>query len=110
MVMRRVDPYYTSNPNDPRIKAFNDSLDLYRQSTVHHKRLRDSNMIPHIMPNAELNKSQKRDISSAKIKPKYFVKGDRTSKTPSGFNSFSFPVYPSPRQEVIYILIAGSTF
>ena len=102
MVMRRVDPYYTSNPNDPRIKAFNDSLDLYRQSTINHKRLQNSNMIPHIMPNAELNKSQKKAISSAKIKPKYFVKGDRTSKTPSGFKSFSFPAYPSPRQEVIY--------
>jgi hypothetical protein len=98
----KIKPYYTSNPNDPRIKAFNDSLDLYSQSTAHHKRLRDSNMIPHIMPNSELNKSQKKAISSAKIKPQYFVKSYRTSKTRSGFKSFSFPAYPSPRQEVIY--------
>lgn len=102
MVNNRVDPYYTSNPYDPRIKAFKDSLDLYNGNAGDYKILRENNMIPHIANNSELNKGQKKYIKSAKIKPKYYVKGDRTSKTPAGYMSHMFPVFAPPRQEVIY--------
>jgi hypothetical protein len=45
---------------------------------------------------------QEKVYKKAKIKPIGFMKGYRTSKTPAGMKSTEFPVYPMPRQEVIY--------
>ena len=101
VVDRKLKPYVTNNPNDPRIKAFGDSLHLYNQTLANNKNLHSKGMISQLTP-VPTNEFQKKIYKKSKIKPIGFIKGYRTSKTPVGMNSTEFPLYPMPRQEVIY--------
>ena len=98
---RNMKPYITNNPNDPRIKAFSDSLHLYNQTLANNRSLHGKKMISQLTP-VPTNEFQKKVYKKSKIKPIGFMKGYRTSKTPASMKSTEFPVYPMPRQEVIY--------
>jgi hypothetical protein len=101
LVNRKLKPYITNDSNDPRIKAFGDSLHLYNQTLANNKSLQGRGMISQFT-NVPTSEFQEKLYKKAKIKPVGFMKGTRTSRTPAGIKASEFPVYPMPRQEVIY--------
>ena len=101
LVNRKLKPYITNDPNDPRIKLFGDSLHLYNQTLANHKSLQGRRMINQFY-NVPTSEFQEKLYKKAKIKPVGFMKGSRTSRTPAGIKASEYPVYPMPRQEVIY--------
>jgi hypothetical protein len=105
LIHRKAKPYITHDPKDPRIKAFNDSLDLYNQSIANHKELKRKNLIPvltNLPPSPEYKRIYDKHLKKQKIQPVGYIHGQTTSKTKKHVKGLEYPVYAQPVQEVIY--------
>jgi hypothetical protein len=105
LIHRKAKPYITHDPKDPRIKAFNDSLNLYNQSIANHKELKRKNLIPvltNLPPSPEYKRIYDKHLKKQKIQPVGYIHGQTTSKTKKHVKGLEYPVYAQPVQEVIY--------
>ena len=96
-----IKPYITYDPKDPRIQAYNDSLDAHlltehlgRAYDRNSKVLHGINMVPANTPSLTTKGEYYDEYTSQKIKPSRIISSN--NKTVK-----EFPLYDKPKQKVI---------
>lgn len=90
----QVKPVYTNNPNDPRLKAYQDSLKLFKQTDVFRKNLPSDYEIRKINhPDNQYETHTYRELFNKKLLPDEVVASDYT---------IIYPLYKKPTTPIIY--------
>lgn len=91
-------PIYVNNPNDPRLRAYNDSLNLYKASEENRQWLLSN-------PNIKkpiYNSAYPALSINGKIQPTGSYEGDVVNTVGVNVNKYAFNKYKKPVQPVIY--------
>lgn len=97
-------PIVVTNPNDPRLKAYNDSLSLYKRGTEKVRYWRNN---PNAT-NSELNKSEVEIDRRFPVSKSSYLFGDKIiqsvdmERTGSGQSERMVPQYKKPVQPVVF--------